>query len=231
MPRRKIVTNKKSLTQSQKSANLNQPEDSSMPQPLKIPAPLKNIKLQTGWLVILVIILALLVLAYFKKSWFVAATVNGTPITNFELQKKLNDTYREQTLNQLINEQVILDAGKKNNVVATDDEINNKISSIEAQVGGAQVLDNLLSQQGQTRQSLKDQVKVQIIIEKLYASEATVSASEIDQFITQNKDSMQATNSAGQQKEAFQAIHQQKLSQIFNQKFSELKKQADIKIY
>ncbi|MBI4035603.1 SurA N-terminal domain-containing protein [Candidatus Daviesbacteria bacterium] len=178
-----------------------------------------------------VIIIALLLLAIYKKSWFVAATVNGAPITNLELQTRLNEQFRSQTLNQLINEKIILGEAAKNNVVVSEADVNKKIAEVETSVGGAQSLDALLSQQGQTRQSIRQQLKLQLAIEKLYTNEATVSAEEVSQFIEQNKEQLRATDSAGQQKEAYDAIKSQKLSQLFSQKFQELKTKAKIQIF
>lgn len=180
---------------------------------------------------LLVLILGLILLAVFKKSWFVAATVNGTPITNLELFSKMNDQYRQQTLNQLINEKVIFEEAKKKNIVVDNNQINDKISELEKSVGGAQVLDSLLSQQGQTRDSLKQQLKVQLIIEKLYQNEATVSAEEVNNFITQNAAALQATDSAGQIQEATNILRQQKLSELFSQKFQELRQNTNIQIF
>ncbi len=179
----------------------------------------------------MVLILGLILLAVFKKSWFVAATVNGTPITNLELFSKMNDQYRQQTLNQLINEKVIFEEAKKKNIVVDNNQINDKISELEKSVGGAQVLDSLLSQQGQTRDSLKQQLKVQLIIEKLYQNEATVSAEEVNNFITQNAAALQATDSAGQIQEATNILRQQKLSELFSQKFQELRQNTNIQIF
>src|SRR6266542_3020795 len=48
------------------------------------------------WLVVLV--LGLLILGLAKRSWFIAAMVNGQPITNLELQQKLNAQFRSQAL-------------------------------------------------------------------------------------------------------------------------------------
>lgn len=180
---------------------------------------------------IVVIIAGLLLLAIYKKSWFVAATVNGVPVTNLELQMRLNQQFRSQTLNQLINEKVILGEATKNNVVVTDTDINKKITEVETSVGGAQSLDALLTQQGQTRQSIRQQIKLQLTIEKLYANEATVSAEEVTQFIEQNREQLQATDSAGQQKESYEALKNQKLSQLFSQKFQELRQKAKIQIF
>lgn len=178
-----------------------------------------------------VILVGLLVLLYYKKNLFIAAWVNGSPITSFQVMQQLNDQYGSQVLNQMINEKVILDEAKRKGVNIPDSEVNNRISTLEKNVGGAQVLDNLLTQQGQTRQGLKDQIKIQLSVEKLYASETTSSAQEIQDFIDQNKDKLTATDSAGQQKEAESLLKQQKLSTVFNEKFQSLKQQANIQIF
>lgn len=180
---------------------------------------------------IAVLILGILLLAVYKKSWFVAALVNGAPITNIELQTQLNKQFRTQTLNQLVNEKLILSEASKNGSIPTDVEIDQKISELEKSVGGKEIFDNLLSQQGQTRASIRNQIRIQLAITKLYEKEATVSAEEVAKFLEENRQSLQATESAAQEKEAFDAIKQQKLSQIFNQKFTELRQNAKIQIF
>lgn len=184
---------------------------------------------KTFYLVILAVGLALLF--FFKRSWFIAAMVNGMPVTNLELQTKLNLQFKNQTLNQMINEKIILSEANKFGVVPTEPEIDQKITELETSVGGKQVLDSLLSQQGQTKASLRDQLRVQLSITKLYEKEATVSADEVTKFIEQNKDQLRATESAQQEKEAYETIKNQKLSQIFSQKFQELRQKAKIQIF
>lgn len=180
---------------------------------------------------LLIIALGLALLFFFKKSWFIAATVNGAPITNLELQMKLNEQFRTQTLTQLINEKIILDEARKNGALPTDADINKRISELETSVGGKEALDALLTQQGQTRTSIRSQIVIPLALTKLYEKEATVSADEVSKFMEQNKDQLKATDSAGQQKEAEDAIKQQKLQQIFNQKFQELRTKAKIQIF
>lgn len=181
------------------------------------------------WLVIL--IAGLLILAVYKKSWLIAATVNGIPITNLELQMKLNEQFKTQTLNQLINEKIILEQARKTNTVPAEVEINKRLSELETQVGGKETLDTLLAQQGQTRRSLRDQVRLQLSINKLYDKEASVSADEVTKFIEENGSVLQATDSAKQKEEAFNLLKQQKLTEIFNQKFQELRQSAKIQIF
>lgn len=179
----------------------------------------------------LILAIGIVLLVIFKKSWFIAAMVNGSPVTNFELQSKLNQQFRAQTLTQMVNEKIILSEAQKNNAVPSEQDIDKKIAELESSVGGKDTLDSLLSQQGQTRSSLRDQIKVQLAITKLYENEATVSADEISKYIEQNKDQMKASDSAGIQKEATDAIKNQKLSGIFQQKFQELRAKAKIQIF
>lgn len=180
---------------------------------------------------IVLVAVALGLLVVYKKNWIIAATVNGSPISNIELQMRLNEQFKTQTLNQLINEKIILAEAAKNNVIVEGSEIDKKISEIETSVGGAQSLDAMLSQQGQNRKSIRAQIRIQTIIEKLYSKNATVSAEEVNQFIEQNKEQLRATDSASQQKEAEDAIRSQKLSQLFSQKFQEMRQKAKIQIF
>lgn len=193
----------------------------------------KNIKdLQSSKKFYIILIIALLlIIAIYKKNWFIAASVNGSPITNLELQMRLNQQFRTQTITQLVNEKIILSEAAKNNAVISDAEISKKISEIETNLGGAETLNTMLAQQGQTRESIRQQIRLQLSIEKLYSNEATVSAEEVTQFVEQNKEQLKATDSAGQEKEAFDIIKSQKLSQIFSQKFQDLKTKAKVQIF
>ncbi len=182
-------------------------------------------------LYLIILVLGILLLAVYKKSLFIAAIVNGAPITNLELQAKLNDQFRTQTLNQLVNEKIIMNEAAKNGALPTPQEVDQKIADLEKSVGGKDTLDSLLAQQGQTRSGLKNQVLVQLAITKLYDKEATVSGDDVSKFIDSNKDQLKATDSAGQTKEATDSLKQQKLSQIFSTKFQELRQKANIKIF
>lgn len=191
---------------------------------------LKNIKLTKSALLILVLVL-ILALVIIKKNWFIVATVNGQPITNLTLLVKMDKAYHSSTLNQLINEKIIFDEAVKKRVVVKDSEVAERMGKLEANVGGKETLDSLLAQQGQTRSDLETQIKIQLIIEKMYNSEASVSAEEIQTFIKENGNQLQASDSAGQTKEAADILKQQKLSKLFSQKFQELKQAANIKIF
>lgn len=182
-------------------------------------------------LALIVLIVGLVLIVLVKKDLLIAATVNSTPITTLELFSEMNKQYRDQTLTQMINEKIILGEIRKNNIVVTEEEIDGKIAELEQSVGGPQVLDSLLAQQNQSRGILRKQLKVQLGIERLYANEATVSAEEVDQFIAENKALLESSDSAKQKEEAENILKQQKVSQIFAQKFQQLKQNANIQIF
>lgn len=180
---------------------------------------------------IIALIAGILILAGLKKEWFVAAMVNNEPISNLELQMKLNQQFKTQVLTQLINEKLILQEAAKTGGVPTDAEIAAKLEEVQTRLGGAEVLDSLLSQQNTTRETLKTQLKLEVAITKLYEKEATFSAEELQKFIDSNSQLLQSTDSASLQKEAADMLKQQKLSQIFNEKFQQLRESADIKTF
>lgn len=195
----------------------------------KVPS-LKNFRSSKKFYIMLLVAVILL-LVIFKKNWFIAAIVNGSPITNLELQMKLNEQSRSQTLSQLIDEKIVEEEIRKAGIQTTKSEIDNKISELETQVGGKETLNSLLTQQGQTIDSLRQRISLQLAIAKLYEKEATVSAEEVKSFLETSKDQLQATDSAGQEKEASEILKNQKLSQIFSQKFQELKTKAKIQTF
>jgi len=197
---------------------------------LNIPSFITNLQFNRKTIFIILII-CLSLLFYYKKNLFIAAMVNGQPITNFELLDKLNQQYRQQTLTQMVDEKIILTEAQKNGVTVSKKDIDNKITELENNLGGSEILDSLLTQQGMTKESLRTRLMIQLTIEKLYSKDATISAEEVDKFIVENKESLRATESAQQKKEAEETLKQQKLTNAFNEKFGALRQTAKIQIF
>ncbi|OGY10997.1 MAG: hypothetical protein A3A58_03705 [Candidatus Blackburnbacteria bacterium RIFCSPLOWO2_01_FULL_41_27] len=176
-------------------------------------------------------VVLLLLLVFNKKHWFVPATVNGLPILSPQVIVRLYSDYRSPAVSELIDERIIMAEAKKNNVLPSREEINARMTELEAQVGGAEALNNLLAQEGTSRTSLERRMSMRLALEKIYSNEATVSAEEIDEFVKTNTAQLTATDSAGQKTEAEKIIKQDKLGAIINQKFAELREKANIKIF
>lgn len=206
------------------------PMVSPTPMAASIPRP----KLSTRNLVILLILAGVvLVWLYFKSQpgMFLAATVNGKPILKSELNKRLTDRFGEQMLEALISEQLIVDEAQKRGISVTPEEIQAKITEIEGTLQGSMSLDESLKVQGITRGEFEKQIQIQLMIDKMFSGSASVSAEQIDQFITDQGDSLVATEPAAQRIEAEEQLRNNQLSQVFIEWFNQAKAEASVSKY
>lgn len=180
---------------------------------------------------IFILILGLILLVVYKKNWFVAAIVNNQPITNLEVLGRLNTLYRDKMINQMVNEKILEQEAAKKRVVITQKEIDDKITESANQYGGKDKFEMLLSQQGLTQTEFARQTRFQLIVEKLYEKEATISAEDVQKFMDENSSSPEATEPAKFKELAEDQLKQQKISSIFNEKFQELKQAAKVQIF
>ena len=167
-------------------------------------------------------------LVYRQRLATTAATVNGVAISKTELTTKLIERFGEQTLEALIGERLIEEEAVKKNIVATSDEVNSKIKEIEASLMGSMSLDESLKLQGIARSEFESQIRMQLLVEKLLADQATVSASEVADYVVQNKAILTATTPAEQTAEAENELRNSKMSSIFADWFAALKEKATI---
>ncbi len=116
----------------------------------------KNFRSSKKFYIILVIV-GLLLLAMFKKNWFVAATVNGSPVSNLGLQMRLNRDFRSQTLTQMINEKITL---PDSIYPGAEEKLTNKLvkklaSSLGADLAGITSVNRLSEAGKQINEALK----------------------------------------------------------------------------
>lgn len=178
-----------------------------------------------------ILILGILLLIIFKKNWIVAATVNGEPIPTLTLNQKLNSLYKEKILNQIINEKILEQEARKQGIIVSTQQVQEKVAETETSYGGKETFDTLLSQQGLTRDEFLNQTRLQLLVEKLFEKESSPSAEEIDKFMADNQSLPEATDEAKFKELAESSVRNNKLSQVFSEKFQELRKNAKISIF
>jgi len=164
---------------------------------------------------IVLAIIALLILLYFKKSWFIVAWVNNRPITRFEFNHQLERQYGKQVLESLINQELINQEAKKQKINITDEQIQENIEEIEKGLSGQISLDDALKAQGITREQLNSDMKLQLTIEKLVSQGIEISDKEIAEYFKENKELFTATEESKQKEEAINNLRQQKISEKF----------------
>lgn len=175
-------------------------------------------------------ILIFVSLVYFLKGQLVVATVNGKPIWRLTLLGELEKQAGQEVLDSLITKTLILQEAKKQKVTVSEDEINQEVKTIEEKIREqGQDLDNLLSLQGMSRVELREQIKIQKMVEKMVGGNIEVSDQEIDDYLAKNKDSLPQEASSEEIREgARQQIKQQKISEEIQTWISSLKEKATI---
>lgn len=174
----------------------------------------------------------ILVVVYFLKGAFIAATVNGQPISRLSVIQKLEKQGGKNILDTIVTDTLIENEAKKKGIVISEDEINQEIKTIEASVtqqGGT--LEQALLQQGMTKESLKKSVKNQKIIEKLIADKIKVTDAEINKYLADNQTTIPEGKEAETKKQIMDQLKQQKFQQEAQEWVTSLKAAANIKYY
>jgi hypothetical protein len=179
--------------------------------------------------VVLLAILFIAVLGWKFKGQFIAATVNGQPISRMELNSQLEKKFGSQVLDNLVNERLIMGGARQKGIFVTSDEIDKKVSEIEERLKGKITLDDALKAQGLTKEDFKRQIEIQVSIDKLFAKESTVSSKEIDDYISKNSQAFKsATDPAQVKNQVNDILKQQKVSEAFDVWFEDIKKNAKV---
>jgi foldase protein PrsA len=121
-------------------------------------------------------VVLLVVLFWYKTgSWPIVAVVNYRPIFRFQLNDMMYQQIGPQTLDSLVIEQLIKDDIAAKRITVADAEIDAKISEIKASLGSDEAFQQALAAQGLDETRLREQVKIQLGLEKLVADGATDS--------------------------------------------------------
>lgn len=180
-----------------------------------------------------VAVVLIIVALFFAKGIFVAATVNGSPISRLSVIQELEKQGGKQALEAIIDKKLIETELNKQKITVTKEEVDGEIKKIEEQVasqGGT--LDQALTMQGMTREKLIEQITTQKKLEKLLADKVTITDTEIDAYIKDSK----ATPPKDVKMEDFRKqisdrLKQQKFQQEAQKWVSDLTASAKIKYY
>lgn len=169
----------------------------------------------------------------FSKGYFVAATVDGSPISRLAVVQALEKQGGKQTLEVLIHEKLIKAAVAKSGVTISQADIDAKLKEIEAQVaakGGT--LADALAKEGATVDQLKEQIQTQLQLKQILGDKVAVTADEVDAFIKDNKITQPKDMSADEFKKSVNNQLSQQKFQTESQKWiADVTEAAKIKYY
>jgi hypothetical protein len=179
---------------------------------------------------VLVVVLLLILAGYWlvSRGYVVAALVDGKPIFGWEVNQAVMARYGAQTLDSMISEKLIAGAAVKQGVVIAQSDVDAKIANLVSTLGPNVKLEDVLQYQGMTKSEFENQVRLQMIVDKILGKDITIADTDITDYIANNKDTLTATDDAGLKAEAQQAIMTQKISEKIQPWFTDLKSQAKI---
>lgn len=191
-----------------------------------------NLKTTAGrsWKHIVLFALLIVGLLLWKfKGQFIVAMVNGQPISRWQLNNQLEKKFGDQVLENLINERLILSAIRQKGIFITAGEIDSRMKQIEDRLQERVSLDDALKTQGLSKDDFRRQIEIQLSIEKLFGNESTISAKEADDYYFKNKAAYKdATDTAAVKKDIENTLRQQKMADLFEKWFADIRKDAKI---
>ena len=176
---------------------------------------------------IIVIVLSGLFLA---KSLFVAAIVNNQPITTLSFIRELEKKDGKATLDNMVVEMLVFQEAKKQKVQISSQDVDSKLKEIEASfTAQGQKLDDVLVMQGETREGLKRQIELQLIVEKILGKDISISDKQIsDSFNTNLSSYPKGTKLEDKKDEIKATLTQQALSDKIQPWINDLKTKSKI---
>lgn len=187
-----------------------------------------KVKFSKKSLIVVLIIILILGLIYFSKRFLTVATVNGESISRLTVIKKLEAQGGKKTLESIVTEILIRQEAEKRKVNVSQKDLDSEMKKIEASVTSqGSTLEQALQNQGMTKNDLKEQIKIQLMLQKIIGDNVKVSDKEINDFITSTKD-QQGTDQEIPREQVAAQIKQEKLQQKIQSYLAELKSKAKI---
>jgi len=172
----------------------------------------KNIR--KPYILVGAVIVVLGVLLYVGRGLFVAAVVNGQPISRLSVIKETEKQSGKQALDTIVRNTLIEQEARKANVTVSDKEIDAEIANVQASLAKqGQKLDDALAMQGMTRDDLRQVIRLNKLVTKIVGSDVKVSDAEVTAYLDKNKDLLPQGQTEDQMKAtAVEQIKQQKLN-------------------
>lgn len=202
------------------SSPVEEPRQETAKKPRRI-----NVKI----VILLAAIIVLCVLVYVFKGLFIAAVVDGSPISRLAVIQKLEKASGKNLLDSVIIEKLIQNEASAKKISVSEAEIDREIKRVEEQIasqGGT--LEAALAGQGMNLNDFKKQVILQKEVEKLLADKTNVTDEEVAQYIKDNEISIPKGQEAVINDQIKNELKSLKLNQEADALITALKSQAKI---
>lgn len=193
----------------------------------------KPLKIRKSYILLILATALLIALLFFFRSIFVAAVVNGQPISRVSVIKETEKQAGKQTIQNLVRNTLIEQEARKQKVVVTEKEIDEEIKKVETTLSKqGQKIDQVLEVQGLTREDLKKLIRLDKLVSKMVGKDIKVSDEDIASYIEKNAESLPQDQTEEELKKSVSdTLRQQQLNQKVQTWLEELQKKAKIQYF
>ena len=187
-----------------------------------------EIKFSKRLLIVVLVLILILALVYFSRRYLIAVTVNDKFISRLAVLNKLEKQGGKKILETMITQVLIQQEAEKRKIIVNQKDIDGEMKKIEANVSSqGSTLDQALQTQGMTKNDLTEEIKIQLMLQKMAGNDIKISDKEIDDFINANKNQQGFDKEIPKEQVAAQ-LKQQKLQQKIQSFVTDLKAKAKI---
>ncbi len=138
-------------------------------------------------LFILIGLVVLVVLVVLASKYIVVAWVDKKPVTVFEYYSELDKKYGKDVKEQIIVERLVNSEASNRGINISGQDLENEIKRIETEQGGADKLNQILEIQGISQNEFKKLVRLQLIKQKMFEGNISISEDDVKKYIDDNK--------------------------------------------
>jgi foldase protein PrsA len=179
--------------------------------------------------IILSSIIIVLALLFSYKSVFIAAVVNGSPISRLSVINEIEKKSGKAALDSIIIQKILADEVQKRGITVSEADIDAEMKIIEARfTAQGATLDAMLTAQGLTRDDVKKQIVTQVQVEKLLGDKIAVSDSEVSKYVTDNKITVPKDKDAEMRTQVAAQLKQDKTNKEGNALVESLRSEAKV---
>ncbi len=122
----------------------------------------------------------------------VLVRVNNVPIRQSEVVERLLKRYGTQAVDEMIDETLLRQAAKKDNIQADDAEVSRRLTKLQEQFGSRELFISQLEQAGSSITKVKEDLADEIVRERLVvkAKGLAVTDDELKKAFDENKDKL-----------------------------------------
>lgn len=147
-------------------------------------------QIKDNWKILLPLALVAIVAlgAWWGRSLFVAAVVDGEPISRLAVIRELEKRSGGQALDTMVIKKIILKRALERGVSISSEDVAKEITTLEGRMAEqGTTLDAALAEQGMTLDQFKEQIILQKALEKILEDKVAVSDEEVAKYLSETK--------------------------------------------